>query len=99
VPTRASGTEVAGALLIAAGCTILMGIITAEVVYPGDYATDENTISDLGVTTESPDHRAATIFNGAMIASGAATMAAAGLLHRSLRTLFVTVPGCTLRRR
>jgi hypothetical membrane protein len=69
-----------------------MGIITAEAVYPGDYATDQNTISDLGVVTESADHRAATIFNGAMVASGITTLSAAAVLHRSLRTLLVTFP-------
>ena len=42
--------QVAGCLLFLAGCAILMGIITAEALYPDVYTTFENEISDLGAT-------------------------------------------------
>jgi hypothetical protein len=37
-------SRVAGALLAAAGSVILMGIITAEALYPADYSTNANEI-------------------------------------------------------
>jgi len=39
-----------GAFLFVAGGTILMGIITAEALYPGTFSTGANEISDLGGT-------------------------------------------------
>ena len=41
----------AGAFLTAAGALTLMGIITAEALYPHDYSTAINEISDLGQRT------------------------------------------------
>ena len=40
--------KAAGALLFLAGAVVLMGIITAEALYPADYSTAANTVSDLG---------------------------------------------------
>ena len=51
-----SGTlyqKIAGVLLSIAGAAILMGIITAEALYPAPYNTAQNTISDLGGTMPS----------------------------------------------
>jgi hypothetical membrane protein len=63
----------AGALLLLAGFIALMGIITAETLYPKGYSTSQNAISDLGAT-EPPGsvvHQpSATIFNSVMIAAG-----------------------------
>ena len=42
--------KAAGALLFLAGAVVLMGIITAEALYPADYSTAANTVSDLGGT-------------------------------------------------
>src|SRR5215217_4969625 len=40
--------KVAGTLLFLAGAVVLMGIITAEALYPASYSTASNTVSDLG---------------------------------------------------
>ena len=70
--TRApeAGRALAGSALIAAGAFTLMGIITAEAVYPEAYATRANDISDLAAP-RGRSQPSATIFNLAMIASGA----------------------------
>ena len=63
----------AGVLLLLAGFIALMGIITAEALYPEGYSTSKNAISDLGAT-EPPDsvieRPSATVFNAAMIGTG-----------------------------
>jgi hypothetical membrane protein len=75
---RANST--AAILFMVAGSTILLGIITAEALFPGDYSTSEHSVSTLASTFEpGGDVRepSATIFNltmtvtGLMIASGA----------------------------
>jgi hypothetical membrane protein len=72
----------AGMLLLLAGSTILMGIITAEALYPAPYNTRQNTVSDLGAMR--PDNivrqPSAALFNGTMIGAGAMIAAAALLL-------------------
>lgn len=82
-PYRAAG----GILLTLAGATILMGIITAEALYPAAYRTDQNTISDLG-GTRPPDsvvvQPSAAIFDTTMVVTGLAIIAAAYLLYRAL---------------
>jgi hypothetical membrane protein len=84
-----------GVLLLLAGATILMGIITAEALYPDVYTTHDNEISDLGAT-RPPDsiicQPSATIFNSVMIVSGVAILLASGLLHRAFRARRVTIP-------
>jgi hypothetical membrane protein len=86
--------NVAGALLFLAGLVALMGIITAETLYPG-YHTGDNMISDLG-GSEPPNsvimQPAATIFNATMMAVGALFIIGALLLHRSGLRRSVTVP-------
>ena len=52
---RATDLRVGGGLLLLAGATIFMGIITAEALYPGSFSTGANEISDLG----GRDHRTA----------------------------------------
>lgn len=49
--TRAWATDlrVAGGLLLLAGATILMGIITAEALYPGSFSTGANEMALIGV--------------------------------------------------
>jgi hypothetical membrane protein len=86
-------SRVAGALLAAAGSVILMGIITAEALYPADYSTNANEISDLGAS-RPPDsvilQPSATIFNLTMIVTGVAVIAAAVLLFRRHEPRFLS---------
>ena len=63
----------AGALLAVGGSAILMGIITAEALYPAPYSTFDNEISDLGATRPPNSvilQPSASIFNLTMIVTG-----------------------------
>ncbi|HEU5111384.1 MAG TPA: DUF998 domain-containing protein [Micromonosporaceae bacterium] len=77
----------AGTLLLLAGSAILLGIVTAEALYPAAYRTDENTISDLG-GTRPPDsvvlQPSAAIFDATMVVTGLMIVFAAYLIHRGL---------------
>ena len=67
----ASDLRLGGGLLFVAGATILMGIITAEALYPGTFSTGANEISDLGGTRPPNSvilQPSATIFNLSMTA-------------------------------
>jgi hypothetical membrane protein len=96
-PGRSSWNPIAivGTLLFLAGLTALMGIITAEVLYPSGYSTATNEISDLGVT-RPPDsiitQPSATIFNTTMIVVGLLSAAGATFLQTARRTTLTTVP-------
>lgn len=65
--------DYAGVLLFLAGFIALMGIISAEIVYPAGYTTGESEISDLG-STRPPEalvyQPSAMIFNTSMMATG-----------------------------
>ena len=68
---RANST--AAILFMVAGSTILLGIITAEALFPGEYSTSEHSVSTLASTFEpGGDVRepSATIFNLTMIFTG-----------------------------
>ena len=86
--------RLAGALMLVAGAVILMGIITAEALYPAAYTTGGNEISDLG-GTEPPEalvlQPSATIFDLAMIASGVLVLGAAVGLQAGLGRMPVTL--------
>ena len=67
-----------------AGAAILLGIITAEALFPGSYGTGDSAISDLGSSFElSGDMRqpSAAIFNSLMIVTGLMILAAAPFLR------------------
>lgn len=71
----------AGLSLAGVGVASVLGIVTAEALYPG-YSTSRQTISALGAAGAStgPVEPSATVFNAAMIVSGLlALVAAAGL--------------------
>ena len=74
-------------MLLLAGFIVLMGIITAEALYPEGYSTSKNAISDLGAT-EPPnsviEQPSATVFNNVMIAGGVLVLAAALCLEARL---------------
>jgi hypothetical membrane protein len=87
--------SVAGGTLVATGAISILGIITAEALYPG-YSTSGDTISALGAAGPGGAvEPSATTFNGAMIASGVLLLVAAYALHEvyahRARTGIVTV--------
>lgn len=84
---RARAAAVAGSLLVLAGAAILMGIITAEALFPADYSTGQNAISDLGSTFQPGDEvrqPSAAIFNTTMIVSDLLIAAASLGVARAL---------------
>jgi hypothetical membrane protein len=88
--------SVPGVLLFAGAAAVLMGIITAEALYPSaaHYNTRTSTVSDLAAMR--PDNivrqPSAMIFNGTMILAGLAFAVAAYLLHREASGRRLTVP-------
>jgi hypothetical membrane protein len=91
---RHAAAQVAGLLLLIAGVIILMGIITAEALYPAVYTTHENEISDLGATRPPNSiilQPSATIFNTVMMITGLMILSSTYFLHQSFSTLRVTV--------
>ena len=107
-PTRDSGAaeappsserRLAGLTLLTAGSVILMGIITAEALYPSFYTTADNEISDLGAT-RPPDsiilQPSATIFNLTMVAAGLLLIASAVFLQRAYHRRSLTIPAALL---
>lgn len=92
--SNATLVRTAGALLFVAGAVLLMGIITAEALYPAPYTTGGNEISDLG-GTRPPEglvlQPSATIFNLTMIAGGLLTLGAAACLQAGLGRLSTSI--------
>ena len=92
--------KAAGALLFLAGAVILMGIITAEALYPATYSTAGNTVSDLGGTRPSEGgvvlQPSATVFDATMVLSGVMIVAAAYGLHRAFGRRALTIPTALL---
>ncbi|MEZ5126159.1 MAG: DUF998 domain-containing protein [Thermoleophilia bacterium] len=85
----------AGALSFIAGAAALLGIITAEALYPDGYSTGASMISDLG-GTEPPNsivvEPSATIFDTTMMSTGLLVIVAAVLLYVARRRLTLVVP-------
>ena len=91
---QASGRNVAGLLLLMAGSAVVLGIATAEALYPADYNVHRNTVSDLAAMRPEDIVRqpSAAIFNTTMIVAGALIAIAAVLLYRSRAGLLATFP-------
>ena len=93
--TRASDLRLGGALLSLAGGIILLGIITAEALYPRAYGTGANAISDLG-GTEPPNslvfQPSAGVFDGSMIVVGLLVLAGTWFVHRAFGRRSMTIP-------
>jgi len=93
-PDHPRQTALAGVLLLLAGASVLMGVITAEALYPAAYNTHTQSISDLAAMR--PDNivrqPSAMIFNLTMILAGLAIAAAAHLLHRAGNRKVATIP-------
>jgi hypothetical membrane protein len=93
--TWASDLRLGGGLLLVAGVTILMGIITAEALYPDTFSTGANEISDLGGTRPPNSvvlQPSATIFNLSMTLIGVLVMAGSWFVHRAFGRRSVTIP-------
>jgi hypothetical membrane protein len=93
--SRATDLRLGGGLLVLAGVTILMGIISAEALYPGSFSTGANEISDLGGTRPPNSvilQPSATIFNLAMIAIGVLILAGSWFVQRAFGRRSVTIP-------
>ena len=91
--SRLTDLRIGGSLLFVAGLVVLMGIITAEALYPGTYSTRLNEISDLGGTRQSGSivpQPSAAIFDSSMIAIGLLVLAGAFCVHRVFRRRQVT---------
>jgi hypothetical membrane protein len=86
--------RMAGLLLLIAGSAVVLGIMTAEVLYPADYDVHRNTVSDLAAMRPEDIVRqpSAAIFNTTMIIAGALIAIAAVLLHRSGAGRLATLP-------
>jgi hypothetical membrane protein len=75
--------------------TILMGIITAEALYPNTFTTGGNEISDLGGTRPPNSlvfQPSAMIFDASMAAIGILVIAGSWFVHRVFHRRSVTVP-------
>jgi hypothetical membrane protein len=91
---RSVDRSVAGLLLLAAGSAVVLGIMTAEALYPVDYNVHRNTVSDLAAMRPEDIVRqpSAAIFNITMIVAGALIVVAAVLLYRSRARLLAILP-------
>jgi len=91
---QSAGRSLAGLLLLIAGSAVVLGIMTAEALYPADYDVHRNTVSDLAAMRPEDIVRqpSAAIFNTTMIVSGALIVLAAVLLYRSRAGLLATLP-------
>ena len=76
--------KVAGALIFVASVQCVLGIITAETLYPG-YSTSENYISDLGVGPS------ALIFNSSVFLLGVITVAGAYFIQRAFGSRLLSI--------
>lgn len=97
--TFASDLRLGGGLLFVAGATILMGIITAEALYPGTFSTGANEISDLGGTRPPNSvilQPSATIFDVSMTLIGVLVLAGSWFVHRAFGRRSVAIPIATL---
>lgn len=89
--------KLSGTLLFFAGSIALMGIITAEALYPSGtgYTTFQSEISDLGATKPPNSiiyQPSATIFNMSMLLSGLMILAATFFQHKHFKKWLFSVP-------
>jgi len=76
----------AGALIVAAGAVLFMGMITAEALFPG-YHVGDDTISHLAAAEPS-----ATVFNATMIVAGSLYVLGALLFNRCDFRWWISIP-------
>jgi hypothetical membrane protein len=87
--------KISGLLFFLGGSLVLMGIITAEAMYPPGYTTFKNEISDLG-STKPPDiliyQPSASIFNTTFLLAGIMVLVATYFQHPYFKKLIFTIP-------
>jgi hypothetical membrane protein len=90
--------KASGVLLLVSGAAILMGIITAEALYPATYSTHHDTVSDLAAMRPHNLIRqpSAAIFNWTMIVAGLLLIASAYLLYRAFQKRAIPIPTALL---
>lgn len=91
--------RIAGLALFSAGAILFMTIITAEALYPVQYSTGGNEISDLGGTRPPMGlvfQPVATIFNTGMVVSGLLVLLGAVIAQRALGRWSVSLPTAIL---
>jgi hypothetical membrane protein len=89
--------KLSGTLLLVAGTAILMGIITAEALYPAAYSTHRNTVSHLAAMDDIIVRQpSAAIFNWTMIIVGLLVIVAAYYLYRALQRKAIPIPTALL---
>ena len=89
--------KLSGTLLLVAGAAILMGIITAEALYPAAYSTHRNTVSHLAAMDDIIVRQpSAAIFNWTMIIAGLLVIVAAYYLYRALQRKAIPIPAALL---
>jgi hypothetical membrane protein len=95
-PTASRSTSLPGVLLFTGAAAVLMGIMTAEALYPmaAHYNTHTSSVSDLAAMR--PDNivrqPSAMIFNLTMVLAGLTFVISAYLLHREGNGRRLTVP-------
>jgi hypothetical membrane protein len=87
--------KISGIMLFWCGAIVLMGIITAEAMYPSGYTTNLNEISDLG-GTKPPNslvyQPSAFIFNTTFLLSGLMVLIATYFQHRHFKKFIFSIP-------
>jgi len=78
----ADDTLLAGSLLVLGSAVALLGIVTAQALYPGYEPTQ--ALSALGVAPAGTTTPATVVFNGTMLLTGGVVLAAATLVARAL---------------
>ena len=84
--------KIAGLLFYLSGAIVLLGIITAEAMYPSDYTTFKNEISDLGATRQPNSvsfEPSSSIFNSIMWLSGLMILTATFYQHKYFKKLLL----------
>ena len=87
--------KISGLLFYLSGAIVLMGIITAEAMYPRGYTTFGNEISNLGATKQSNSvsfEPSSSIFNSIMWLSGLMILTATFYQHKYFKKLLFTIP-------
>ena len=87
--------KLSGLLFFLSGSLVLMGVITAEAMYPTAYTTFKNEISDLGATRQPNSisyEPSSSIFNTIMLCSGLLILIATNGAHTNFKKWVFTIP-------
>ena len=87
--------KISGLLFYLSGAIVLMGVITAEAMYPRSYTTFGNEISNLGATKQPNSvsfEPSSSIFNSIMWLSGLMILTATFYQHKYFKKLLFTIP-------